>query len=120
MRHERSWAALVFPLMGLLLTGCQTPGAFLGTTLSSEGETRASRPKELPPEQNAELAQATAEELEKQGHEIEAIAQYENARQHDPRRPVARRLAVLYDRLGDHQRALREYDRALQATPRDA
>jgi Tfp pilus assembly protein PilF len=120
MRHGQGWAALVFLLMGLLLPGCQTPGGFLGTTLSTEGETRASRPKELPPEQTAELAQAAAEELEKQGHEVEAIAQYENARQHDPHRPVARRLAVLYDRVGDDQRALKEYDRAVQAAPRDA
>jgi Tfp pilus assembly protein PilF len=120
MVHGRGRTALAFPLTLLCFVGCHTLDAPPGITQSPAAETRASRSKELPPEQTAELAQATAEELEKQGNVAEAIAQYESARHHDPRRPVAHRLAVLYDRLGDDERALMEYDHALQMTPHNA
>ena len=76
-------------------------------------DVHASRPKELPADRTAELCQAAAEELEKQGLNADAVAQYEKARRLDPKRGpvVARRLAVLYDRLGDDAHALADYKR---------
>jgi Tfp pilus assembly protein PilF len=76
---------------------------------------------ELNSNQSAQLCLQTAEALEKQGYAVEAIRQYESAREHDPNlKPVARRLAVLYDKQGDPQRAEAEYTRALQEQSGDA
>ena len=85
-------------------------------------DVHASRPKELPADRTAELCQAAAEELEKQGLNSDAVIQYEKARRLDPKRGpvVARRLAVLYDRLGDDAHALADYKEALTAAPHDA
>lgn len=85
-------------------------------------DTRASKPKELPPDKTAELCQAAGEELAKRGLNAEAVAQYERARQLDPRRGaiLARRLAVLYDVTGDDARALVEFQRAIKTAPHDA
>jgi Tfp pilus assembly protein PilF len=75
---------------------------------------------ELPPHKAGEACFATAQALEEHGFEIEAIAQYERALHHYPRLVgVHRRLAVLYDRQGNFQRADAEYRRALQVHPRD-
>jgi Tfp pilus assembly protein PilF len=109
-------------LVGLLglCAGCQTaplsgPG---GSAPLTGGPRRAE--KDLPPEQSARLCLATAQEMEKGGAEAQAIALYEKARKDDPRQEqVCRRLAVLYDRLGNCQKSLEEYQRALQLTPRD-
>ncbi len=80
----------------------------------------ASETKELPPRQAGRACLATAQELEKSGHDAEAIAQYEKARQHDPSlTQVAHRLAVLYDRRCDYERARAEYQLALKQGPRD-
>jgi Tfp pilus assembly protein PilF len=55
-----------------------------------------------------------------QGHDTEAIAQYERARQYDPRaRGVAHRLAILYDRTADLKRANAEFQLALKEEPRN-
>jgi Tfp pilus assembly protein PilF len=76
---------------------------------------------ELPPDQAAAVCLAAAQELEKNGHDADAIAQYERARQLNPNLPgIARRLGVLYDRVGDPARAQAEYRRALQASPRNS
>ena len=78
-------------------------------------------PEELPPARAAEACLASARELEKHGYEADAIVQYEKARQDNPRlTQVSRRLAVLYDRQGNAQRALAEYQLALKVQPRDA
>jgi Tfp pilus assembly protein PilF len=121
MKLREASVAAVFASAIFLQAGCVTSGGFdpPATTLV---ETRASKPKELPADQTAELCQAAAEELEKQGLNADAAAQYEKARERDPRRGpvVARRLAVLYDRLGDDANAFTEYKKALAAAPKDA
>ncbi len=63
---------------------------------------------------------ATADELDRAGHRREAILLYERARQHDPALVhVSRRLAVLYDLVGDTARARLEFEQALQQQPDD-
>lgn len=74
---------------------------------------------ELPPKDAARACIACAEELERHASEPEAIAFYERARQHDPKCHVTRRLAVLYDRQGDFQKAQEEYRKAVKESPRD-
>jgi Tfp pilus assembly protein PilF len=83
----------------------------------------ASAPKEkdLPPGKAAEACLATAEIMEKNGHDQQALFQYELARKYDARlnSRVCRRLALIYDRIGDSQRALVEYKQCLQLHPKD-
>src|SRR4051794_26529618 len=90
----------------LLLAGC------VGMPLTSQNPEPGAEPTstaglELPEDRAAEVCLATARELEKMGNEHEAIDQYEKARKHNPQLPQpTRRLAVLYDRQGDLDRAL--------------
>lgn len=68
----------------------------------------------------AQVCTVTAEHLEKQGHQREAILLYERARAHDPQAlNYARRLAVLYDHQNQPQKALDEYEQALEKSPHD-
>jgi Tfp pilus assembly protein PilF len=76
--------------------------------------------KELPPKEAARLCVATGEEYEKAGDELHAIFEFEKARKSDPTVKVSRRLGVLYDRLGDFQKAQEEYHLALEQSPKDA
>jgi Tfp pilus assembly protein PilF len=81
----------------------------------------ATAAKELPPKKAAQVCLAAAKELDGQGHDAQAIALYERAREHDPAlKQIARRLAVLYDRQGNSTKAREEYARALEESPRDA
>jgi Tfp pilus assembly protein PilF len=90
-------------------------------SVKADAPATSAAPAELPPEQAAQVCLATARELEKSGYQAEAIRGYEKARQADPRLAgVARRLAVLYDKQGDHSRAAVEYHTALQQAPHDA
>ena len=75
---------------------------------------------ELPPEHKAQACITTAEALEVQGHDQEATLLYERARAADPNAiDYARRLAALYDRLGNVARAEQEFQEALQTSPQD-
>jgi len=75
---------------------------------------------ELPPEKAARTCLATAQTLEQQGHDKEALLEYRRAREKDPRLAgVARRLALLYDRQGDTEHARDEYQAALREQPND-
>jgi Tfp pilus assembly protein PilF len=86
----------------------------------ADGEAEPPPAPELPPKDAARACIACAEELEKHGSEAQAIAFYERARQYDPKCRISRRLAVLYDRQGDFQKAQEEYHKALKQAPRDA
>jgi Tfp pilus assembly protein PilF len=111
--------------IGLLLcslagcSGLSGRGPADPSDLQSEGPPPQSRG--LPRDQAAELCETAGRELEQNGKGAEAIVQYERARQLDPARVhVARRLAVLYDRKGNFDRAGVEYQKALALSPHDA
>jgi tetratricopeptide (TPR) repeat protein len=73
----------------------------------------------LPARKTAEVCLNVGESLEKAGHEAEAIGQYEKARQENPNLHLERKLAVLYDQVGESQKAMAEFDKALKQSPRD-
>jgi tetratricopeptide (TPR) repeat protein len=115
---------VVLPLVGCA-TGAREGG--LLPSLSSDspltGTSAAARKEsELPPAKAAEASLATAELMERHGHDVQAIYQYEMARHYNPKldAKVRRKLAYLYDRIGDWPRAMAEYERCLAETPRDA
>jgi tetratricopeptide (TPR) repeat protein len=86
-------------------------------------EPRTAAPtKELPNNDAAAACVVTAETLEKGGRDQDAIALCERARQLDPQREaeMTRRLAVLYGRVGQFDRAKSEFNRALARSPGDA
>src|SRR5262245_50850868 len=113
-------------LLGLftLLAGCHV---LPGDTSAPSSSVQPNNPPapannvELHPDSAAEVCFVTAESLAKAGQDSEAIALFEKARhgsahQHE----ISRRLAVLYDRQGDFNKAAAEYKQLLQKTPRDA
>jgi Tfp pilus assembly protein PilF len=103
-------------------SGCLSPnrGLQMPGDLPSLADNPAPPTTELPPAKNAQLNWSLGEALEKNGNDADAAACYEKARSQDPRLPnLARRLAAIYDRLGDSKRALEQYQLALKAAPRD-
>ena len=72
----------------------------------------------MSPPESAKLCVTTAHQLAAGGHPREAILLLEKARKLDPKQPVARYLAVLYDEQRMPQ-ALGEYQKALAAAPND-
>jgi tetratricopeptide (TPR) repeat protein len=109
--------------------GCLTPfqGIADPAPPGGPGDAHAAKP-ELAPSAAARVSFTVAEEMEKTGHDAEAVVFYERARQSDAQRAawpwtdhvqVSRQLARLYDRLGDTPHALAEYERALKENPRD-
>lgn len=78
--------------------------------------------QELPGKPAAALLLNMAEGLEKDGKEFEAIAYYERVRELDPSLSdrCSRRLAVLYDRADNQDKALHEFQELLKKKPKDA
>ncbi len=114
MTHARSRAMTAFLLC--LPIGCQT----LSREQALDGPQAARSQPELPPAEASRLCFKTAQELEKAGKLPEAIALYEKSRALNPRQPqISRRLAVLYDLIGNPERATAEFELALQAAPKD-
>jgi tetratricopeptide (TPR) repeat protein len=124
---RRFRGCMLFGLLGFVpALGCA--GGPAGSTSNSllppltAPELSARKEKaELPPDQAAQACLATAKEMEKNGHDLQAIYQYEMARNYDSRlnAKVCRNLARLYDRIGDSQRALAEYKQCLLQNPKD-
>lgn len=122
----RCWRVLIGVAV-LAAGGCRTwqlsPASHIAPTAElvpiADGQAEPPAP-ELPPKDAARACIACAEELEKHACEAEAIVFYERARQHNPKCRVSGRLAVLYDRQGDFQKAQEEYRKAIKETPRDA
>jgi tetratricopeptide (TPR) repeat protein len=73
----------------------------------------------LPARKAAEACLTVGESLENGGYEAEAIGQYEKARQENPGLHLERKLAVLYDKVGEPKKALEEFDKALKRAPND-
>lgn len=83
--------------------------------------TPAEPPNELSAVDSARVCRATGDQMATHGKEPEAIEQYERSRKFDPdQKGLARRLAVLYDRQGNNEKAAAEYRIALKESPRDA
>jgi tetratricopeptide (TPR) repeat protein len=117
--RRRAWlgAGLLFlPLHLGCLTAFQNTDAVVP---DGSSKSKASRP-ELSSAASAKLNLTMAQVMEKSGHPAEAIFHYEKARQSDPSLHVAARLARLYDRAGDGNRALAEYQQAVKEDPKDA
>jgi Tfp pilus assembly protein PilF len=127
MRIVRPWAALAAVFCGAMAGCVSVAGRHDGgyepaaTVLSPRATAVSQRePAELPPSETARVCLATADALFKSGNETDAIMLYEKARTCDPsNKVITRRLAVLYDRQGMHQRARDEFEAALQASPKD-
>jgi Tfp pilus assembly protein PilF len=110
----------VLPHLGCLTAG---PGHRQALTDPADltGSGPAAKEVDLPPDKSARACLRVAQDMEKNGFPVEAVFYYEKARHDDPNlKQVARRLGVLYDRLGEPKRALEEYQLALKLTPRDA
>jgi hypothetical protein len=112
----------LLPCLGCALPTMTSPLAPLApvTAKLTSSSSAKPAPSDLPPSQAADLCVTLARSLEREGHDVEAIGQYGLARHYKPDVDVARRLAVLYDRVGDASRAMPEYERALKEHPRDA
>lgn len=101
-----------------------------GLLIGPEAISQAPQAVELPAKDSARLCIKTAQELEKAGATEEAVSEatkeaiglYEKARSLDPTtaKHAGRRLAVLYDRIGESTKATTEYDALLKLTPNDA
>ena len=87
-------------------------------TLQNDGSTES---EELTAEQSADACIATAEELERNGWEREAISVYQRALSFDPNRTgIAHRLARLHARTGESAAARELFERAVKETPNNA
>lgn len=101
-------------------TGGPAPGLLIGPEAAAQAP-----PTELPPKQAAHACLAAAKEIDQKGSGVDsvkqAVALYEKARALDPAAAegVGRRLAVLYDLLGEFSKAQAEYDPLLKAAPND-
>ncbi len=118
---RRIQTVLLFGLLGLS-AGCNLGPPLAGPQARGpdlEAETPPA--PELPPSQAAQACLTTAKALAGKGYIGEAIQEYKMARAINPHLPgLAWQLAVLYDKLGDFDRAEIEYQSALEAQPHNA
>jgi len=74
--------------------------------------------QQLPASEAARLLVVHGDKLVEHGREAQAVVQFEKARSLQPDYPgLAHKLAILYDRLAQDQKALAEYQRALKQQP---
>jgi len=106
-------------LLGVWLqAGCMSSGP--RNEYPALGGSPGTEEKELPPSKSAKLCLKLAADLEQSGHDLEAAAEYEKARQYDPKLRISRRLGLVYERLGEYRRAQTEYEQALKENPKNA
>ncbi len=130
MRRVCPWHMLAGLVIFGAAVGCRTPGIPslaatkpvdpIGQVAPPVDGSVEAKDKDLSPDETSRVCVSAAEELAKTGDEIHAILLYEKARRTNPKCAVSRRLAVLYDRQGDFQKAQEEYLKALKKTPKDA
>jgi tetratricopeptide (TPR) repeat protein len=112
---------MLLGLLGLLPgAGCTPMSTLPALPVHADTAAAGKTTSPLPPRKTAEVCLSVGESLEKGGHDAEAIGQYEKARQENPSLHLERKLAVLYDKVGDHQKAMAEFEKALKRTPTDA
>lgn len=115
-------------LTGMLASGCARWPASLtdampiirGDMPNTGGNQPDVSAENLPADEAARLLVVHGDKLVERGREAQAVVQYEKARSLQPDYPgLAHKLAVLYDRLAQDQKALAEYHRAWQQQPND-
>lgn len=93
---------------------------FLEPNGPTTGASSKASPDELPPKATAEVCVQLGESFEQRGFIVEAALQFEKARSLNSRlKHLNRRLAVLYARAGETQKAIAEFQAALKVTPKD-
>jgi len=106
--------------VGLFLSGCAAPFSKELLVAKPVAPAKPAAPATLPAKDGAEACLALATSLATNGHDADAIAQFERARQYDSKvRGVAHRLAILYDRTGNAKRAAAEFQLALKEDPKN-
>ena len=122
--NTRQWARAAGVALLVGPCGClQLPAVLRPTPADAPpAEPPATAAVELPDRESARVCLRTAQEYEKNRQAAEAARLFEKARELDPKggREAGRRLAVLYDTLGEVGRADAEYDRLLADAPKDA
>jgi Tfp pilus assembly protein PilF len=121
MAGKRAWVA-VLGLAGTVAWagGCATQTG-LTNPLTGTPIAEAPRKDDLPHDQAVQASLAAARALDKAGNESAAIPHYEKVAKLDPANlTVSRRLAVLYDRCGDFDKADAQYGKLAKVLPRDA
>jgi Tfp pilus assembly protein PilF len=90
------------------------------TTTSSTAAASKQKDPDLAPDKASKLCIATAEELEKNGHYEQALAQYELALQHQPKLPgVGKKIAACYANMKKYDEAIAQYQKELATKPND-
>lgn len=112
-------------LIASCLVGCHSTSGqstLISPLVTTSTTTPGEIEKDLSAPESAKLCFAAAESLEKGGKDAEALGLYEKARHLDRRfaTQATRRLAVLYDRNGQFDKALDEYRNGLKENPKDA
>jgi tetratricopeptide (TPR) repeat protein len=98
------------------------PGEGSETVVLPDAEASADGKRSAPTRGEAtEACLTAAREMEAHGRDLAAIEQYERARSFQPKtRGIAKRLAVLYERQDQREKAATEYAAALKEDPIDA
>lgn len=91
-------------------------------TVPDVATTAPKQAQELPGKPSAQIHFTMAEEMEKNGKDVDAILYYEKARELDPSLSdrASRRLAVLYDKADEQAKAMQEFQQQLAKKPKDA
>ena len=119
----RSWrGSVAAALVGVgLHAGCMSPASRMANSVAPPlAGNPGTAERDLPASKSAKLCLTLAADLEKNGHDLEAAAEYEKARQYDPKLRISRRLGLVYERLGEYRRAQIEYEQALKEQPKNA
>ena len=119
MRNQYARLLLANLFLASVSSGCLStkPQSDFTPSAQAYGEPDANSKLELPPKESARACLAAAQMLEKKGQSREAAFEYEKARANDSslNKTVCRRLAVLYDRLGDFEKACENTKRPWQS-----
>jgi len=99
-----------------------TASGLSGSTSNTPGTTGAGGAATLPNREAAKLNLTLAKSCEKDGKDWDSVPHYMEARRLDPTcaDEVSRRLAVVYDRIGEQAEAMKEFQELLKKSPKDS